>query len=348
MLAAAICLGLCCAAAGARLWWRYAITVVQRQQQSYSSRAWKQLRMLAYYQRYVTAYLKYLQQGKQGSGDPTIRQLDSQLDEAVILLFRRMAHAKLKELRASAAEAAKQPAQQQTWVGWLLGTGAKPAQQQAQVPDAAAGDLDTSMGVAEWNKLEDVLSEQAVRWDCCSSCVQCLHAYLLAIHVHDERCFEIKMSVLHEPSSCLTCHPAEVVWHGRVWLSQFPPFCAETTTCCCVTAGGTVRGPERVTFQGEVCAEGAGVSGHSRIAGCWGCTADAGLHGGGGHQGGAIPPDTGHRFQCVNGKQHLVHTSCRWLEIHSHTRGALTRLDAADSIHCTLVVCINQNFTMLH
>lgn len=164
VLSACVC-ACVCAAAGARLWWRYAITVVQRQQQSYSSRAWKQLRMLAYYQRYVAAYLKYLQQGKQGSGDPTIDQLDSQLDEAVILLFRRMAHAKLKEIRAkaSAAEAAKQPAQQQTWVGWLLGTGAKPAQQQAQPPDAAAaGELDTSMGVAEWNKLEDVLAEQAV------------------------------------------------------------------------------------------------------------------------------------------------------------------------------------------
>lgn len=151
------------AATGARLWWRYAITVVQRQQQTYSSRAWKQLRMLAYYQRYVTAYLKYLQQGKQGSGDPTIDQLDSQLDEAVILLFRRMAHARLKELRAKASAAdVRQPAQQQTWVGWLLGTGAKPAAQQAAPTDAAAGELDTSMGVEEWNKLEDVLAQQAV------------------------------------------------------------------------------------------------------------------------------------------------------------------------------------------
>lgn len=137
--------------------------MVQRQQQTYSSRAWKQLRMLAYYQRYVTAYLKYLQQGKQGSGDPTIDELDSQLDEAVILLFRRMAHARLKELRAKASAAdVKQPAQQQTWVGWLLGTGAKPAAQQAAPTDAAAGELDTSMGVEEWNKLEDVLAQQAV------------------------------------------------------------------------------------------------------------------------------------------------------------------------------------------
>jgi len=142
--------------------------VVQRQQQSYTSRAWKQLRMLAYYQRYVTAYLKYLQQGKQGSGDPTIDKLDAQLDEAVILLFRRMAHAKLKELRAKASAAeVKQPAQQQTWIGWLMGSGTKPAQQQAQAAEAAgsasgAGELDTSMGVEEWNKLEDVLAQQAV------------------------------------------------------------------------------------------------------------------------------------------------------------------------------------------
>jgi hypothetical protein len=147
------------------LWWRYAITVVQRQQQTYSSRAWEQLRMLSHYQRYVAAYLQHLQQGKQGSGDPIIDQLDSQLDESVILLFRRMAHAKLKELKAKAhAAEVKQPAQQQTWVGWLWGTGAKPAQQQVQEADAAAGagELDTSMGVEEWNKLEDVLAQQAV------------------------------------------------------------------------------------------------------------------------------------------------------------------------------------------
>jgi hypothetical protein len=139
---------------------------VQRQQQSYSSRAWKQLRTLSYYQRYVTAYLRFLQQGKQGSGDPTIDALDSQLDEAVILLFRRMAHAKWKEFKAKASAAdVKQPQQQQTWIGWLWGTPAKAAPQQLAPGEAAgtADELDTSMGVQEWNKLEDVLAQQAVR-----------------------------------------------------------------------------------------------------------------------------------------------------------------------------------------
>lgn len=158
----------CDAAAGARLWWRYAITVVQRQQQSYSSRAWQQLRMLAHYQQYVTAYLRYLQQGKQGSGDPTVDTLDAQLDEAVILLFRRMAHAKLQELRAKAKTAAgtavKQPAQQRTWVGWLMGTQPQPVDQPLPPPPVPGEgeEVDTSMGVEEWNKLEDVLAQQAV------------------------------------------------------------------------------------------------------------------------------------------------------------------------------------------
>jgi hypothetical protein len=164
------------AAGGARLWWRYAITVVQRQQQSYSSRSWAQLRMLAYYQRYVGAYLQLLQAGKQAADDPTISQLDAQLDEPVILLFRRIAHAKLKEIRAKASAAeVKQPAQQQTWMGWLFGTGAQPPQQQTSAAAAAAGepeDMSTSMGVEEWNKLEDVLAQQAVRCCCFVAWVQ--------------------------------------------------------------------------------------------------------------------------------------------------------------------------------
>lgn len=148
---------------------------MQRQQQSFSSRAWQQLRMLSYYQRYVAAYVKRLQQGKQGSGDPVLDQLDKTLDEAVILLFRRMAHAKYKELKAKAAAAdVKQPAQQQTWVGWLMGSGSKPTPpsgqpaQGAPAGSADAVDTDTSMGVEEWNKLEDVLAQQAV---CCLDCL---------------------------------------------------------------------------------------------------------------------------------------------------------------------------------
>lgn len=128
-----------------------------------------------YHKQYVPAYLRWLQQGKQGSGDPTIDRLDGKLDEAVVMLFRRMAHAKLKALRAKAAAVAakQQPQQQQTWLGWLMGAPPpKPAPPPAQAhaaegggeaPGGGEGELDTSMGVEEWNKLEEVLAEQAVR-----------------------------------------------------------------------------------------------------------------------------------------------------------------------------------------
>lgn len=134
----------------------------------------------SYHKQYVPAYLRWLQQGKQGSGDATVDQLDARLDEPVILLFRRMAQAKLKAARAKAATAAaaggKQPAQQQTWIGWLWGTPAAPAagaaaagQQQAAAAAGAGApgeggleEVDTSMGVQEWNKLEELLADQAV------------------------------------------------------------------------------------------------------------------------------------------------------------------------------------------
>eukprot|EP00775_Hariotina_reticulata_P007140 gene7140-7355_t len=117
------------------------------------------------------------QQNKQG-GDEAIAKLDAQLDESVILLFRRMAHVKFKAMQkataaASAAEAAgKQQKQQQGWVGWLMGTSAqRPSHQAAKQATAAAAvataagaggpDVDMTLGPEEWNKLEDLVTEQA-------------------------------------------------------------------------------------------------------------------------------------------------------------------------------------------
>lgn len=318
---------LCLAAAGARLWWRYAITVVQRQQQSYSSRAWKQLRMLSYYQRYVTAYLRYLQQGKQGSGDPTIDTLDGQLDEAVILLFRRMAHARWKELKAKASAAAdvKQPPQQQTWIGWLWGTPAKAAPQQLTPGEAAgsADEIDTSMGVQEWNKLEDVLAQQAVRWPHKPSLQRRMKggcsAYS-ALPAHTATTCQIHMQckcssarplpcmnklLSHGGSLCGRLFVSEIaanlhlcVWFtSSRWQRRFCPCCI----ICPTPAGCAVRGPERVPVQGQVCAAGAGVCGSSRAAGCWRCAAHAGIYGRRGQQGSAVPCDSGPGLQCIHG-----------------------------------------------
>lgn len=157
------------AGSGARLWWRYAITVVKRQQQNYSSQAWQQLRQVALnHKQYVPAYVRYLQQGKPPSDEKTIADMDKGLDEAVILLFRRMAHAKYKATKAksAAADTGKQQHQQQTWLGWLMGGGHKAKHQEAKKTAAAASAPeeaeDLSLGVEEWNKLEDILSQQAV------------------------------------------------------------------------------------------------------------------------------------------------------------------------------------------
>lgn len=225
------CLPACCpmllAGGGARLWWRYAITVVTRQQQSFSSRAWRQLRMVAlYHKQYVPAYVRRLQlQAGQAAGaqasaasaaaSPQLQQLqqqiaglDAQLDERVILLFRRMAHAKLRTQQKASAQKQQQPAQQQGWIGWLMGSSAKPSQQAAAATQqpaalASADDYEATMGVDEWNKLEQVVSEQAVSraraalqffaaslacfGACCRRHVQpaaALASLLLAVRVH--------------------------------------------------------------------------------------------------------------------------------------------------------------------
>lgn len=76
-----------CVGVGARLWWRYAIRAVQRQQQ-HSNIVWRLVKMVSQLRKkYVPAYVRLLQQGKVG-GDENIAQMDEQLDEHVIRLFR--------------------------------------------------------------------------------------------------------------------------------------------------------------------------------------------------------------------------------------------------------------------
>jgi hypothetical protein len=169
-VAAAAAVAGCAAGSCARLWWRYAITVVVRQTKSYSTRAWDQVAMVAQHHRdYVPAYVRCLQAGNQG-GDAAIHKLDDQLDESVILLFRRMAHAKYnaaKKKSAASEAAGKQQQQQQGWLGWLRGSAQRPAQAAPAGPAEgapAAAEADSAMGPEEWNTLEQLVAQQAVSY----------------------------------------------------------------------------------------------------------------------------------------------------------------------------------------
>jgi hypothetical protein len=160
---------------GARLWWRYAIHVVQRQQQR-QHYTWDTLRKVASIRRqYVPYYLKLLQQGKQG-GDATIAAWDAELDETAALLFRRMARAKYIALKqkSEGSSGGQRPAQQQqqTWWGWLRGSNpaaaaATPARSLSPAlpgaPGSSPGPMDPEpplLDAGEWAALDQVLSEQ--------------------------------------------------------------------------------------------------------------------------------------------------------------------------------------------
>jgi vacuolar protein sorting-associated protein 13A/C len=287
----------CRPAAGtaSRLWWRYAITVVTRQQQSYSASAWRQLRMVAaYHKQYVQAYLRWLQQGRQGSGDPTIDKLDGKLDEAVVMLFRRMAHARLKAVRTKAASAAaaagggKAQPQQQTWLGWLMGAPPKPVQQQlpAPPPRTSAGgegsgpgggegqpqqqeeELDTSMGVQEWNKLEEVLAEQAVRLWVQGVVAACALRWPVA--------------------SVRGPLPA----YSRQFGGALPPK---------PLAGCAVPGRQHHALHRHHHPASASGGGGCGAAGRWWGAADAGIAGGPGQQGSLVPENHGRQPVCCQG-----------------------------------------------
>lgn len=114
----------------------------------------------------MPAYIRYLQQGKPATEDKVIASMDKKLDEAVILLFRRMAQTKFKASKARSSAAEARQGQQQGWFGWLSGSGQRPshqaAQQTATAAESAAAAGDITLGPEEWNTLEDLLSHQAV------------------------------------------------------------------------------------------------------------------------------------------------------------------------------------------
>ncbi|GFR52304.1 hypothetical protein Agub_g14841, partial [Astrephomene gubernaculifera] len=132
----------------ARIWWRYAFRAVRKQLTRGSSRcSWGQLRTACLLRKqYVPAYVRYLTTGSSSvtgavggatggggtagtagggggvtgggtagsvvrlGGDEGIAALDAQLPEGTILLFRRMAHAKLQSQRSAQAASSTSPA----------------------------------------------------------------------------------------------------------------------------------------------------------------------------------------------------------------------------------------------
>ncbi|KAL3132003.1 hypothetical protein ABBQ32_008624 [Trebouxia sp. C0010 RCD-2024] len=103
-------------------WWRYVGTVVLRQQKCRIT--WEQLQLVCHLRKeYIPHYIKCLQENHMG-GDEYIHRMDQQLPEATILLFRRLAHAKVdREKKRAAAAAAREKREQaaNSWFGWLRG-----------------------------------------------------------------------------------------------------------------------------------------------------------------------------------------------------------------------------------
>ncbi len=76
------------AGVGARMWWLYAISAVQRDVRR-THLSWARLReAIGARKRYVTAYASWLQEGGAPGACPATRELDEQLPEPSIALFR--------------------------------------------------------------------------------------------------------------------------------------------------------------------------------------------------------------------------------------------------------------------
>ncbi|KAJ9533703.1 hypothetical protein QJQ45_026839, partial [Haematococcus lacustris] len=200
----------------ARLWWRYAYrALAKRLARQRGGMSWSRLQRTAGLRKlYVPAYLQALQQVEQagqaggaasgkvkavglvglseGEGGAQLQAMEAQLEEGSILLFRRMAHAKLQSLHtstgprsasspakpsppgAAAAAAAAGGATTRTWAGWLgLGPRLPPAAAPAsadsgrgseggvvQGPGPGVGVERESLTVEEWGRLHELLAAQ--------------------------------------------------------------------------------------------------------------------------------------------------------------------------------------------
>ncbi|KAJ9533197.1 hypothetical protein QJQ45_018304 [Haematococcus lacustris] len=201
----------------ARLWWRYAYrALAKRLARQRGGMSWSRLQRTAGLRKlYVPAYLQALQQVEQagqaggaasgkvkavglvglseGEGGAQLQAMEAQLEEGSILLFRRMAHAKLQSLHtstgprsasspakpsppgaAAAAAAAAGGGTTRTWAGWLgLGPRLPPAAAPAsadsgrgseggvvQGPGPGVGVERESLTVEEWGRLHELLAAQ--------------------------------------------------------------------------------------------------------------------------------------------------------------------------------------------
>ncbi|KAK9827173.1 hypothetical protein WJX74_009221 [Apatococcus lobatus] len=140
-------------------WWHYAATVILQRTQR-NKVYWKQLSVVCSLRKqYVPMYIACLQNGQMG-GDKEIEDMDAQLPEASIKVFRRLAHAKVEQEKrraAAAAAAEKQAKAASTWWGWATGAG------KAKSPEDAANqqdDMRADLTADEYSKLEDMVSEQ--------------------------------------------------------------------------------------------------------------------------------------------------------------------------------------------
>ncbi|KAK9815130.1 hypothetical protein WJX73_008307 [Symbiochloris irregularis] len=145
------------AGASARRWWRYAIRSASKESRS-TFLTWTQLhKVMQARKQYVPLYIDCLHNDQQG-GDEQIAEMDKELPEVTILVFRRLAHARVeREKRAQAAKAAAEARarKQQSWLGWLTGAGAGSAE-----PADDDSDLRGDLNQEEYAKLQELVDER--------------------------------------------------------------------------------------------------------------------------------------------------------------------------------------------
>lgn len=142
---------------GPNLWWRYAALAGLQQKKMCSRFSWDQIKHLCHLRRcYVQLYANSLQQ-LPSTDILKIREIETNLDAKVILLWRLLAHAKVESVKKEAAD--RSALQKRSWFSFKWRT----LDENALVDDTSEGSLSSEERLTkeEWQAINKLLSYQS-------------------------------------------------------------------------------------------------------------------------------------------------------------------------------------------
>ncbi|CAI9779714.1 unnamed protein product [Fraxinus pennsylvanica] len=143
----------------ATLWWHYAAQAGLQQKKMCYRFSWDQIQRLCHLRRlYVQLYANYLQQ-LLNLDNSEIRDIERDLDPKVILLWRFLAHAKVKSVKSKEA-AEQRMVRKRTWFSFRWGNPSEEDSAENSAMDTSSLSVEERLSKEEWEAINKILSYQ--------------------------------------------------------------------------------------------------------------------------------------------------------------------------------------------